>query len=51
LEKLLNKIDEDDSNVSAREAEFQKGLKQLLKKHGVQSEAFEAEVINLHRQS
>lgn len=48
---MLNKIDEDDGNASAREVEFQKGLKQLLKKHGVQSEAFEAEVINLHRQS
>jgi flagellar motor switch protein FliM len=50
LEKLLHKIDEDQENTTAREAEFKKQLKELLKRHGVQIEAFEAEVLNLHRQ-
>jgi flagellar hook-basal body complex protein FliE len=49
LSKLLNKIDDSASNATEKEVTFQRELKTILKKHGVVSAAFEAEVNNLHK--
>jgi hypothetical protein len=51
LEKLLNKIDESANNATSKEVQFQQSLRDILKKYKISSDAFEAEVINLHRQS
>jgi hypothetical protein len=49
LSKLLNKIDGGSKDATEREMTFQAELKAILKKHGVTSAAFEAEVNNLHK--
>jgi hypothetical protein len=49
LAKLLNKIDESENNITEKQGKFQQQLKVILKKYGVASEAFEAEVNNLHK--
>jgi hypothetical protein len=46
---LLNKIDESEHNATEKQVQFQQQLKAILKKYGVSSEAFEAEVNNLHK--
>lgn len=46
---MLNKIEEGKNDVTEKEATFQQELKNILKKYGVTSAAFEAEVNNLHK--
>lgn len=45
----MGKIEESEHSPGVKDLEFEKSLKSILKKYQIRNEAFEAEVINLHR--
>ena len=51
MKKLLRKIEVEEQDMESNLEEFERRLKEVMRRYKIENEALASEIVNLHRQS